>query len=154
MKYLSLSVPFASHYCGYFGQLYRGRGIEVIIDLAIRRPHIIFLVVGGNTKHVNRLNAPNNIIFIPSLPHPEALYLMKLVDVLLMPYQKSVSIGIKGHDTARWMSPMKMFEYMSSHTPIISSDLLFCERSLYIITILFCAAQVMSINGQLLWIYL
>ena len=48
---------------------------------------------------------------------------MRVVDVLLMPYQKSVSIGKPGHDTARWMSPMKMFEYMSSSVPIISSDL-------------------------------
>jgi glycosyltransferase involved in cell wall biosynthesis len=40
-----------------------------------------------------------------------------------MPYQESVSIGIAGHDTARWMSPMKMFEYMASGAAIVSSDL-------------------------------
>jgi glycosyltransferase involved in cell wall biosynthesis len=48
---------------------------------------------------------------------------MKSVDVLLMPYQESVFIGVPGHDTARWMSPMKMFEYMATGVPIISSDL-------------------------------
>jgi glycosyltransferase involved in cell wall biosynthesis len=48
---------------------------------------------------------------------------MKAVDVLLMPYQQSVSIGVRGHDTARWMSPMKMFEYLASGTPVVSSDL-------------------------------
>ena len=40
-----------------------------------------------------------------------------------MPYQTKVSIGSKGHDTGRWMSPMKMFEYMAAGVPIISSDL-------------------------------
>ena len=48
---------------------------------------------------------------------------MAACDVLLMPYQRSVSIGVAGHDTARWMSPMKMFEYLASGTPVISSDL-------------------------------
>jgi glycosyltransferase involved in cell wall biosynthesis len=48
---------------------------------------------------------------------------MCAVDVLLMPYQANVSIGLRGHDTARWMSPMKMFEYLGSGVPIISSDL-------------------------------
>ena len=45
------------------------------------------------------------------------------MDILLMPYQEKVSIGVKGHDTAQWMSPMKMFEYMATGLPIISSDL-------------------------------
>ena len=48
---------------------------------------------------------------------------MKSVDVLLMPYQRSVSIGVANQDTAGWMSPMKMFEYMATGVPIISSDL-------------------------------
>lgn len=45
------------------------------------------------------------------------------MDVLLMPYQKSVSIGVAGQDTAQWMSPMKMFEYMAGGVPLVSSDL-------------------------------
>ena len=121
----NISQPFltSTNYCGYFGHLYPGRGIEIIIQLALSRPSITFLVVGGNPQHINTIVSPDNIIFIPSIPHSDALYLMQLVDILLMPYQKSVSIAIKGHDTARWMSPMKMFEYMSSNNPIISSDL-------------------------------
>ncbi|NNJ55520.1 MAG: glycosyltransferase, partial [Bacteroidia bacterium] len=42
--------------------------------------------------------------------------------VLLAPYQlKTKTIG--GTDTTAYMSPIKIFEYMSSKTPIISSDL-------------------------------
>ena len=48
---------------------------------------------------------------------------MSRCDVLLMPYQRKVSIGDHSADTSRWMSPMKMFEYMAAKKPFISSDL-------------------------------
>lgn len=113
--------------CGYFGQLYEGRGIEVIEAMAAKRPDILFLVYGGEPKDVSRCREKNselpNMFFGGHISHPEAQKLMRCVDCLLMPYQISVSIGVKGHDTGRWMSPMKMFEYMAAGVPIISSDL-------------------------------
>ena len=113
--------------CGYFGQLYDGRGIEVIEQMARKMPKILFLVYGGETRDVNRRRKINegvsNIFFGGHISHPKAQKLMRYVDVLLMPYQKKVSIGVQGHDTGRWMSPMKMFEYMATGLPIISSDL-------------------------------
>ena len=53
-----------------------------------------------------------------------------MMDVLLMPYQKNVSIGQRDGDTGRWMSPMKMFEYMASGVPIIASKLPILEEVL------------------------
>lgn len=117
-----------NHYdlvCGYFGQLYSGRGIEIIEELANARPNCMFMVFGGGVREVasRRLTASKNLIFMGHVAHPVAKEYQRSVDVLLMPYQKAVSIGVKGHDTARWMSPMKMFEYMAAGVPIISSDL-------------------------------
>lgn len=113
--------------CGYFGQLYEGRGIEIIESMARQRPNILFLVYGGEAKDVCRCREDNqqlpNIFFGGHVSHPKVQELMRCVDFLLMPYQSKVSIGVKGHDTGRWMSPMKMFEYMASGVPIISSDL-------------------------------
>jgi hypothetical protein len=112
--------------CGYFGHLYPGRGIEVVEAMAAARPDALFLVYGGTEadliarRNSNRLT---NLKFMGHVPHPTARELMGLVDVLLMPYQESLSIGVAGHDTARWMSPMKMFEYLAAGVPIISSDL-------------------------------
>ena len=40
-----------------------------------------------------------------------------------MPYQNNVFLFNDKYDTARWMSPMKMFEYLASGVPIIASDL-------------------------------
>ncbi len=112
--------------CGYFGHLYPGRGIEVIEAMARARPRVLFLVFGGNERDIADRRAAtqmDNLVFAGFLPHATAQRAMAACDVLLMPYQTSVSIGVSGHDTARWMSPMKMFEYLASGTPLISSDL-------------------------------
>lgn len=112
--------------CGYFGHLYSGRGIEIIEGMANLRPNSLFLVFGGNESQIKEKKAVNrrlNLRFMGFVPHSRAKETMFLMDVLLMPYQNSVSIGVAGHDTARWMSPMKMFEYMATGVPIISSDL-------------------------------
>lgn len=112
--------------CGYVGHLYPGRGIEIIEALARECPDMLFLVIGGNDSDVakrRRQYAQPNLRFLGHVPHPVARRIMSSVDLLLMPYQEKVSIGLAGHDTGRWMSPMKMFEYMSSGTPFVASDL-------------------------------
>jgi glycosyl transferase family 1 len=112
--------------CGYFGHLYPGRGIEVIEAMAASRPGRLFLVYGGNDADVHAYRAASsspNIRFPGYVAHPLARRLMSGMDVLLMPYQAQVSIGVKNHDTARWMSPMKMFEYLATGVPVVSSDL-------------------------------
>lgn len=112
--------------CGYFGHLYAGRGIEIIEAMAAERPKVLFLVYGGNDTDCNARRAANrlpNLHYMGYVPHATVRRIMTVVDILLMPYQESVGIGAKGHDTARWMSPMKMFEYMGTGLPIISSDL-------------------------------
>ena len=112
--------------CAYFGHLYPGRGIEIIIGVAKKKESCLFLVYGGNDEEISlykkKYKLPN-LIFKGFVSNAIAIKTMKSVDILLMPYQKKVSIGIPGHDTAEWMSPMKMFEYMSSKVPIVSSNL-------------------------------
>ena len=44
------------------------------------------------------------------------------MDVLLAPYQEDTRVP-GGLNTARWMSPIKIFEYMASRKPILCSDL-------------------------------
>lgn len=112
--------------CGYVGHLYPGRGIEIIEALARECQDMLFLVIGGNDSDITerrRHNTQSNLRFLGHVPHPVARRIMSSVDLLLMPYQEKVSIGLVDHDTGRWMSPMKMFEYMSSGTPFVASDL-------------------------------
>ena len=111
--------------CGYFGQFHPGRGIEIIEMMAVERPSSLFLLFGGSDAVIaaKKIAAPPNLLFMGQVSHQFSLSVQAAVEVLLMPYQHSVSIGVKGHDTARWMSPMKMFEYLASGVPIICSDL-------------------------------
>ena len=127
--YYRLNISRKNWYavCGYFGQLYEGRGIEIIEYMARERQDVLFVVYGGESYDVSRSKKKNrdlsNIYFGGHISHPDTQELMRCMDILLMPYQKKVSIGTKSDDTAKWMSPMKMFEYMASGLPIISSDL-------------------------------
>lgn len=111
---------------GYFGHLYAGRGVELIVELAKREPKIGFVFFGGNADDINRLQKQYqlpNVTFLGHIPHEKSIEMMTIMDVLFMPYQEKVSIGDAKSDTSKWMSPMKMFEYMSSKVPILSSDL-------------------------------
>jgi len=111
---------------GYFGHLYPGRGIEVIEGLAKLHPDVAFIIYGGNESDIEKYRCKNinsNLYFMGFIHPKKVANAMAMVDILLMPYQDSVSIGVKGSDTSKWMSPMKLFEYLSVGSPIISSDI-------------------------------
>ena len=113
--------------------MYEGRGIEIIYCLAKTFPDLDFYVVGGNEEHIHALRSKSqlkNFKVVGFVANVEARSLMRNFDLLLMPYQRSVSIGVEGSDTSAWMSPLKMFEYMSSEKPIISSKLPVIEEVL------------------------
>ncbi len=110
---------------GYFGSLYSGRGIELIIKIADHFPSFLFHIFGGTNEDVNQFSKfkKNNIVFYGYVSPHKAEISMCLMDCLLAPFQKKVSVfGNKG-DTSKWMSPLKIFNYMSARKPIIVSDI-------------------------------
>lgn len=112
---------------GYFGQLYPGRGVELLVSLATRHPEVVFVVYGGDERQVEALKrkaSAKNMRFMGYIPPAQAIETAALMDVLLMPYQHSVAIEAAGRtNTVEWMSPMKMFEYMAVGVPVIASRL-------------------------------
>lgn len=110
---------------GYIGHLYRGRGIETIIELAKRFTKLNFHIVGGTESDIDRYkssNRLNNLIIHGFIKQESLKDIILSFDILLAPYQNKVAVhGGKG-DTSRWMSPLKIFEYMSACKPIICSD--------------------------------
>lgn len=112
---------------GYVGHLYQGRGIEIIIQLAKSFPELEFSVVGGLDKDVkfwlSESYGIDNIQFHGHVNHSVLSEYYNSFDIMLAPYQIGINQSNGKSDTSKWMSPMKIFEYMSYAKPIISSDI-------------------------------
>jgi glycosyltransferase involved in cell wall biosynthesis len=111
---------------GYVGQLYPGKGFEIILPLAARAPWADFHVVGGEERTVQELRRnpalPANVRLHGFVSPADAERLCLGFDIALAPYQPEVRIA-GGGETAAWMSPLKVFGYMAAGKPIICSDL-------------------------------
>lgn len=113
---------------GYSGNLYSGRGIHLIMDMAGDLADIHFLLIGGSPEEVDRYRQIaesrnlENVHFTGFVPNAELPTYQAACNVLLMPYQKQVAAS-SGGDISAYLSPMKVFEYMASGRAILSSDL-------------------------------
>lgn len=111
---------------GYVGQLYPGRGMDIIEQLAPRFPELEFHVVGGREEDVRYWKERavfSNLFLHGYVKHGDIGAYYRNFHVALVPYQARVTLeGGKGN-TVRWTSPLKIFEYMAYGKAIISSDL-------------------------------
>lgn len=113
---------------GYTGHLYAGRGGELLAELARRLPEIQFLVAGGEPPDVERLQAHaqalglKNFFLTGFIPNADLPLYQAACEALLAPYDRQVSAS-SGGDIARYLSPMKLFEYLACGRALICSDL-------------------------------
>lgn len=113
---------------GYTGHLYPGRGRDLILQLAAHFPRVNFLLIGGEERDIEALRQEiqardlTNVTATGFIPNAELPLYQAACEVLLMPYQDQVSAS-SGGDIARYLSPLKMFEYLATGRVIFSSDL-------------------------------
>ena len=121
-------LPKEGFIAGYTGHLYAGRGTKMLFSLAERLPQVTFLLVGGEPEQVKLFREQikhhrlNNVILTGFIPNAELPLYQAACDILLMPYQRRIEAS-SGGDISRYLSPMKLFEYMACERAILSSDL-------------------------------
>ena len=112
-------------FVGYFGSFVRGRGANQILEMARGLPNFTFSIYGVSSKaalDIGYSDIPNNLHFIGYVPHAELPQLRANCDILLAPYDKEV-VTQAGEDTAPYLSPIKIFEYMSANRAIVATGL-------------------------------
>jgi glycosyltransferase involved in cell wall biosynthesis len=121
-----LTSPREQFNVGYAGSTNPGKGIELIIELAKSLPDYSFHIIGGSANP-NLTTSPKknitNVFYHGRIPHAKVAEYLLAMDILLAPYQKKVLPASHKFNIADWMSPLKLFEYMSAEKPIICSDL-------------------------------
>ncbi len=108
---------------GYVGSFYKGRGIELIIQLARKNPNLNFYLIGQVDKFKLFSKLTPNVKIWKYVPYSKIPTILSKFDILLMPYQKNVQINSQNLNTALYCSPLKMFDYLASGKIIISSNL-------------------------------
>lgn len=121
------SIKGSGFKVGYAGHLYKGKGMEIISVLAHRCTWSQYHIMGGSNVDLEHwkkeLNHLGNIVFHGYLPHSKVYRYLNTCDVLLAPYQYEIGSAGGGTLSSDWVSPLKIFEYMSAGKAIIATSL-------------------------------
>ncbi len=117
----ALDLPQDSKIVVYAGHLYGWKGVETLLGAAARLEDVLFVLVGGTPEDIQAYKAnyseQKNIVFRGFVPHHDVATYLRAGDVVALPNSQKEKIS------SRYTSPLKLFEYMASGTPIVASDL-------------------------------
>lgn len=107
----------------YVGSFYKGRGINLIIEVAKELKDFDFFLYGKRNEKFNKL--PKNIYLKPFVKQSKIPNILNKSDLLLLPYSSKVHISTdsKSPDNSKFMSPLKLFESLASGTPVLCSNI-------------------------------
>jgi len=110
---------------GYVGNLYPGKGAELVFELAKKMPKTTFHIVGGFGNDVERVEktAPDNVILHGFYSPAEIPKLLRGFDILLLTPLRYSSGFSNVENIGEITSPLKMFEYMAAGKAILASDI-------------------------------
>jgi glycosyltransferase involved in cell wall biosynthesis len=105
----------------YTGGLMEWKGVEVLVDAARRIPAAMFVIAGGASEDHERVRARAsglaNVRFDGFQPPSRVALYLRAADVGVVPNRSKPEIS------ARYTSPLKVFEAMACGLPLVASDL-------------------------------
>jgi glycosyltransferase involved in cell wall biosynthesis len=114
----ALGLPANRPLVVYAGRVTTGKGARLLVQAAGRLPDVHFALVGkvyeDDLLEIGKRSG--NVTFAGFVPPATVGRYLAAADVLAMPTDSSLPY-------ARYTSPLKLFEYMASSKPIVSSDL-------------------------------
>jgi len=116
-----LGLPESAPLCVYTGGLLEWKGVDVLVEAARRLPSVYFAIAGGMEADVKKLRqrvggASNVRIDGFQPPDRVALYLAA-ADLAAVPNKSRPAIS------AKYTSPLKLFEAMAAGIALVASDL-------------------------------
>ena len=103
----------------YSGALENFKGIDILVEVAKKLPQVQFVCAGGKEKQVTHYRQlaqekqVDNINFIGFILQQELASLLQAADILAHPHCSGPA--------ATFTSPLKLFDYFASGTPIVAT---------------------------------
>lgn len=115
-----LKIPEDQKVALYVGHLYPRKGADTLAQAVSRLDSVHVGFVGGTDSDIANFKAryatQPAVKIIGRVPHNRVPLYLRAADVLVLPNSG------KDPDSSRFTSPMKLFEYMASLTPIVASE--------------------------------
>ncbi len=111
---------------GYFGSIYKSRGIEMIIKLSEVDKQNKYFIYGGTNFEINTLKRKfknKNLVFKSYIPYSKIFNELKKIDLCILPYKSKITVAGNVGNISDYTSPLKVFDYMITGKLIVCSDL-------------------------------
>jgi glycosyltransferase involved in cell wall biosynthesis len=116
-----LKLPLEAPVVVYTGGLLAWKGVDVLLEAATRLPDVYFVIAGGMEADVQRLRGRAGgqaNVRIDGFQPPETVpWYLAAGDLAVVPNRATPAIS------ARYTSPLKVFEAMAVGIPLVASDL-------------------------------
>lgn len=131
-----LDLPRDKKIAMYVGKIYSWKGLDTLVKAAEKAQDILFYLVGGTEDELRHIGAvkkmPKNLICVGQQPFSEIPHWLWAADVLIV-----LGTSLNEYSYLH-TSPMKLFEYVASHRPIVASKTPAIEQIVSGTEVLFC----------------